>query len=168
MLRRNDVTWLKFRSVDQRIITNLKRNDERWRSGYFAAQVVERQFGGIWPASPSDLSETFPWGEIATKVMDPFFREIRSQASGGNCNARITKYRITFAWQTMISVESSFWEKWKREASTENPNLEDGDWGGRNFTIGSFLVAWARLYSSLCLCRSVGPKSLHFFHDFRA
>lgn len=43
--------------------------------------------GSMWPVSESARSTTLPFGRIDTHVMEPWFRDIRSQPSGGNWRA---------------------------------------------------------------------------------
>ena len=58
--------------------------DDPLRFSPLVNHVVVRQSGGMWPASPSARSDTLPRGEMEMSVMEPFFNEMRSQASGGS------------------------------------------------------------------------------------
>mmetsp|Transcript_22957 Transcript_22957/g.59916 ORF Transcript_22957/g.59916 Transcript_22957/m.59916 type:complete len:128 (-) Transcript_22957:689-1072(-) len=56
--------------------------------------------GGIKPASPSPVTETFPLARMEMTVTEQLATDSLSHADGGSCSARITKYLMTFPWQT--------------------------------------------------------------------
>ena len=80
------------------------------RHGTWLSSQLVTIGAGRWPASPRQRTEALPLARMTRCVMEACGTEKRSQASGGNCKARHTMYRITFAWQTTTSVVSPTWE----------------------------------------------------------
>ena len=88
----------------------VRRAPSRPRHGTWLSSQLVTIGAGRWPASPRQRTEALPLARMTRCVMEACGTEKRSQASGGNCKARHTMYRITFAWQTTTSVVSPTWE----------------------------------------------------------
>ena len=74
------------------------------RFKYYFTLAVVCFAPGKWVTDPNMLMLTFPLDRILRLVMLQWPKEIRSHASGGNCNPRQAKYRMMLACPTIISV----------------------------------------------------------------